>query len=582
MNREQQAPYVLIKSTRILLLMLVGGILFGLLVALPVLAEEKTAVSLPEPSHPYAITAAAQITPTNTITPTTTPTATKLPRIKITAIEPGRMSNETGGVLTIYGENFTSGSVIRIVGFGVIQSTFVNNEVVTGIVPPGLDTGIYNIQVGLGNEDGSNDVLKGVFEIYGPTPTPVPSETPAPTATAVYVFGQPQLAIQSAGSNPTVPLPGDPFELTMAISNLGNWTAIDIALELQSTDIAVPASGSNVRIIPRIGVEETITVTVPLILSPNAPEGPQNLNFNIDYFDLDGRSYNTQQSVGLAVSDITATPTPGPEQPRLVLTTYHVEPTGALEPGAIFDLALNFTNVGSADTKNVIITLGGPDGGKLPPFALINAGNVRYVESIGIGKTVEVKQTLLVAGTAVSGVYNLPIDLSYDGSDGLPITASQVINLLVEKQPQLQVNFYRPVNVGIVGEQLDLPVEVVNIGRSLLNVSTLAVTSPDMNLQNNTIYVGPLDGGTSGSLDALAFPTGSGTLDVIVTVNYLDDFNQPQIYEETLTVAVEAPFVPEELEAGAAGEAAQSTDDGEESFMDLVWRFVKGMLGLGS
>ncbi|MCA9930117.1 MAG: IPT/TIG domain-containing protein, partial [Anaerolineales bacterium] len=424
MIKEQQSYQFLNRLLRTAPLVLISGLLYGIILTLPVFADGQTAVSAPltHPIQSYAIAAAAQITPTatSTATPSPTATATKLPRLKITAIEPGRMSNETGGVLTVYGENFTSGTVIRIVGYGVIQSTFVNNEVVTGIVPPGIDIGRYNIQVGLGNQDGSNFVLEGAFEIFGPTPTAAPTDTPVPTATAVYVFGQPQLAIQSAGSSPAVPLPGESFELTMAISNLGNWTAIDIELELQSTDIAVPASGSNVRIIPRIGVEETITVTLPLNLSQNVPDGAQNLNFNIDYYDLDGRSYNTQQSVGLAVSDVTATPTPGPEQPRLVLTTYNVEPTGPLAPGDIFDLSLNFTNVGNAATDNVIITLGGPDGTQLQPFALINSGNIRYVESIDTGETIEVKQTLLVAGTAVSGVFNLPIDLTYDGSDGTP------------------------------------------------------------------------------------------------------------------------------------------------------------------
>ncbi|MCP5095467.1 MAG: hypothetical protein GY943_07940 [Chloroflexi bacterium] len=563
--------------------------LFGLLLALPTFALGKTAVSHPPQTQPLDFVS-AQITPTNTSTatptPTIIPTSTPLPPLSFTAIEPGRMSNETGGTLTVYGYNFTAGTVIRIVGVGVIPSTYVNNEVVTGIVPPGIPPGFYNIQVGLGNNDGSYVVRDGIFEVYGPTPTPAPTETPIPTATAVYIFGQPQLAIQSATTNPAVPEAGQPFELTMSVTNQGNWTAIDIEVELLSTDIAVPAAGSNVRILPRVGVGETVTTTVPLVLSQSVPDGPQNLNFNIDYFDINGKPYNTQQSIGLAVSEVTATPTPGPEQPRLVLTTYEVDPTGKLEPGAIFDLVLNVTNVGNAETENVIVTLGGAAGEQLQPFALLNAGNIRYIDKIAAGETVEVRQTLLVAGTAVSGVYNLPIDLAYDDSDGTPLTISQVINLLVEKPPQLQVNFYRPVELGLVDEPLDLPVEVVNIGRSLINVSTLAITSPDMDIQNNTLYVGPLDGGTSGSLDALAIPNTGGQIELLVSVNYLDDFSQPQIYETTLTVQIEEPDVPEALEIGADGTPvtpeSSDEDNGEETFIDLLWRFVKGMLGLGS
>ena len=127
------------------------------------------------------------ITPTATITgypvpATNTPPPTAVP-IVITAIEPGRISTETGGTLTVYGGGFTPGSVIRIVGYGVLVTTFVNNEVLTGIVPPGLPLGRYNIQVGLGAQDGPNKVMEGALEIFGPTPTPVPTNTPIPTST---------------------------------------------------------------------------------------------------------------------------------------------------------------------------------------------------------------------------------------------------------------------------------------------------------------------------------------------------------------------------------------------------------------
>ena len=529
-----------------------------------------------------------QITPTMTITPTATvtvaPSSTPLPTVEpivITAIEPGRISTETGGTLTVYGGGFTSGSVIRVVGYGVLQTTYVNNEVLTGIVPPGLPLGRYNIQVGLGAQDGPNKVLEGALEIFGPTPTPVPTNTPIPTATTAYVFGQPQLAIQSAHTTPTSLTPGEPFELTLELANLGNWTAIDIELALQSADVAIPAAGSSVQILPRIGVAEVVTATLSLVLRDGVAAGPQNLGFNIDFFDLDGRSYNTQPTVGLNVGQgATATPTPGPTEPRLVLTTYEVDPA-TLQPGTRFELKLLITNVGDETAEDVLLTLGGSAGAQLKPFALVNSGNVRFIEALPPGEMAEIVVTMLVDGTAVSGVYNLPLDFSYGNSAR---TDAQVVNLLVEKTPQLQVNFYRSTGPGFVGEPLDLPVEVVNISRSLINVSTLTLSSADGTVENNSIYIGPLDGGTSGSLDGLIVPEVGGPLEILVTVNYLDDFNQPQIFEDTLTVQVDAPEATDENgvagEDAVVGETAVSTE--EETFLQLLWRFVRGLLGLGS
>ncbi|MEJ2748321.1 MAG: hypothetical protein P8183_10505 [Anaerolineae bacterium] len=124
--------------------------------------------------------------------------------------------------------------------------------------------------------------------------------------------------------------------------------------------------------------------------------------------------------------------------------------------------------------------------------------------------------------------------------------------------------------------------EVVNIGRNLVNVSTISLSSPDMTIDNNSVYVGPLDGGTSGSIDGQAIPQTGGDLELTVTVNYLDDFNQPQVLVETLTVPVEEPVATAEAAVGGE-EAATATDEASQGgFWNVVWRFVKGMLGLGS
>lgn len=527
---------------------------------------------------------------TQIITPTAVgqPPNIPFPSIIITAIEPGQINSETGGTLSVYGNGFTAGSVIRVVGIGIIPTTFINNEALTGQIPPGAPPGIYNVQVGLGNEDGPNAVVNGALQIIGPTATPVPSATPT---SASFVFGQPQLTIDQVQISPAALQPGQPFELQMVLANSGNWTAVDIELALQSTDIAVPAAGSNVRIIPRIQYENSITLTLPLILGDVDLSGPQNLTFNMTYFDINGGSYTTQQSVGINVSNTTATPTPAASQPRLVLTTYGIEPEGELAPGDSFVLTLNLTNVGDATTSDVLITLGGESGAALQPFALLNSSNIRYIESVGAGETVELQQTMLVAGNAASGVFTLPIDLSYDGTDGTPLTGTQVINLLVEKPPQFQVNFYRPVQLGFVDQPLDLPIEVVNIGRSLINISTIAVTSPEMTMENNSIYVGPLDGGTSGSIDAVGFPQTGGMVDVLVSVNYLDDFNQPQIYEQTLSVEVEAPpedAVPVEGEDGEITftqvplDGSGNGDGSEGDERPFLLRLLMGLLGLGS
>jgi hypothetical protein len=153
-----------------------------------------------------------------------------------------------------------------------------------------------------------------------------------------------------------------------------------------------------------------------------------------------------------------------------------------------------------------------------------------------------------------------------------------VLNLLVNRRPQMQVNFYQSVEVGRVGEPLTLPVELVNIGRASINVSTMEVSGDGLQVTSGSVFVGVLDGGTTASLDAEVIPQKPGTLPVQIAIHYLDDFNQAQVITHTLAVEVEDNPTPTPLAPGQSpGEAP-----GETGLLGRIWAFFKALLGLGS
>jgi hypothetical protein len=117
---------------------------------------------------------------------------------------------------------------------------------------------------------------------------------------------------------------------------------------------------------------------------------------------------------------------------------------------------------------------------------------------------------------------------------------------------------------------------VINIGRRLVNVSTVEVTSADLEITGGSMYVGPLDGGTSGTLIATATALDPGTATVTVTVNYLDEFQQEQTITRTLTFEIEQPQEP------GGTDSPTSDDEGELTFWQRVWRAILGFFGLGT
>ena len=190
------------------------------------------------------------------------------------------------------------------------------------------------------------------------------------------------------------------------------------------------------------------------------------------------------------------------------------------------------------------------------------------------GETIAVVQRLIIEGGADAGAYSLPVALSFDDARGTRHSDSQLISLLVRRRPHFQIAFYRPVPLATIGVPFDLPVEVTNIGRNLTNISTLEISSGELVISDGSLFIGPLDGGTSGSMEATALAVEGGAADLLVTVNYLDEFEHPQVVTETLTVHVEEPVVIEE----------QADEEPVERGgpWDVALRILRALLGLGS
>jgi len=605
--------------------------------------------------------------------------AKPLPQLALTSIEPDTLVSQTGGTLSIYGSGFTSATVARLIGFGLLDTTFVNSTALRAAVPAGIPVGTYGLQV---SEDSTSATLPSALAVVGATPTPGPTAIPTPEPSPVpgrpiltirnysvepnrvvvgreflvtveiyntgsragentivtfpggtflpvgetghllwqlhinhtavvtqrmrvpsglssgsydlqvnlsandwegnhYDYpqtiavevvgvgpGRPQVVIEAARTEPPVLGPGDAFSLTLQMANRGNRTATQVAVGAASADLAVPASGSNVIALEHIGIDQVVTATLPLVLGEVTQAGRLSLDIALDYSDYNGGPYSDRQSVGLEASTALA------DRPQLIVASYRTAPEDPA-PGDTLTLTLEVSNVGGGEAQRLTLTLGGEGGSGLEPFAPLDSSNVKFVPRLPAGDTVEVTQRFVVDGGADAGAYGLPMTLAFDDDRGTRHSDSQLISLLVRRRPHVQIGFYRPVEVATVDVQFELPVEVTNIGRTLVNVSTLEVTSQQLEISEGSVYLGPLDGGTSGSVEATAVAQEGGAAEVLVSVHYLDDFEQPQVVTKTLMVEVETPVE-------ISDETGEELQDQEAGFWDKVLRFLRGLLGLGS
>lgn len=597
------------------------------------------------------------------------------PQLTITGVEPQTLLSTTGGTLSIYGTGFTTATVARLVGYGLLDTTFVNENALRAVVPPGVPAGVYALEV---SEPGYSATLPAALTIVAPTAAPAPTSPPPPpppgrpiltirnfsvqparvfagtqfvvtveiynngsrgaentlvtfpggtfvpvgqaghvvgfmhiNATVVvtqtmrapanlasgtynlqvnlsandfegnhYEYpqtvsvevvgggaGRPQLVVESAWTEPPVLGPGDRFTLTLQMANRGERTATRVVVGPASAELVVPAERSNLAVVDRIAPGRAVTVTLPLVLGTVKQGGRIGLELALSYGDAGGGTYSDRQSVGLEVSSSLA------DRPQLLIAAVHTDPP-VVAPGDFFTLTLEVQNVGGGDAYRLLLTLGGEGGKELGPFVPRETGNVLFVPQVPAGERVQVTVPLVVDGSADAKAYGVPALLSYEDARGTARSDVQRISLVVQRRPIFRIDFYRPVEGAMVGMPFPLPVEVINLGKATVNVTMMEVTGEGLDIQNGSLYVGPLDGGTSASLEAMAVAQQAGMVEVVVHVHYLDDFNRPQTVSRTLTVEVAGPPEP------APQESAPSPEGG--GFWEKVLRFLRGLLGLGS
>lgn len=555
---------------------------------------------------------------TETPTPTPTSTATATPpaaQLGIISVQPNVVVNDSDVEIVVTGTGFANGAVIVLSNFGGLQTTFVSDSVLRATVTAGIPAGVYGVRVV--NPDAGSVELANALTVRapnGPTVTPDSSRTPEPTA-----FVRPLLVVQSYGASAPLITPGQNLDFEMTLINSGQSAATNVLATFISGDF-VPRDTGGVRALGTLVPGDSIRFWQPLFATADLRgKSTAVLQVKTTYTDINGQNYETTFDLTFPVvpqpgggAAATATPTPtvtptaGPRpRPQLLVTSSSTDPE-RLEPGRVFTLSVTVQNEGEANARNVSMILGGgssggssvdgtPEpgglsgaGGEFSEFAPIGASNVSRLGDLAMGERKEASQQLIVNTTTKPGAYPVKVSFAYTDETGSSYVDDQVITLLVYQQPQVEMGFYTPPPPFFAGQPGGLPLQLVNIGRSSTVFGNFSVTAPNSELTNNVIFVGALEPGGFFPLDAMIVPFEAGPLELELSVTYTDDFNQPAVITDTVTIDVMEAEVMEPFEPGMEpgdginGEQQPGETGGEETLIQRVWRFILGLLGLGS
>jgi hypothetical protein len=380
---------------------------------------------------------------------------------------------------------------------------------------------------------------------------------------AANITGDPQVVVERARPLALPALVGDSFDVEVVLRNAGPRTAHGVRLTLAANDTLVPAQGSGSTQVGDLAAGQAVTLTLALVLDAPSANGRVTQTFELAYHDGDDIEHTSEETASLDLGSA------GRQDPQLIVSAHATTPEHP-GPGDTFTLNVTVTNVGAGPARRVLARLGGEAG--LEPFLPLGGSNVSYAAEIAPEASQVFSQTLLMDGAAAGGAYPLTVELSYENARGDDYTESEAIGLLSLARPQVQFDLTKALpSPARVGETFDIAVEIVNIGRQRLDVSTVEVRSDDLALTRSSLYVGPLDASISGGLTAKATPQAGGTTRFTVVVHYRDELNRMQTLEQNYSVEVEA----------ANSLLAPQTPAQTASAPGGLWGWVRQFLGLG-
>jgi hypothetical protein len=152
--------------------------------------------------------------------------------------------------------------------------------------------------------------------------------------------------------------------------------------------------------------------------------------------------------------------------------------------------------------------------GSFATFAPVGASNVQSLGDVPQATEIPAGQELIVNVSVSPGAYPFPISFSYVDDKGNPYTDDQVITLLVYNLPYVDISFYRDPNPILAGQPSQLPLQVVNLGKSLVVLGNMRVTAASGSIDNGQALVGPLDAGGYFTLDSTLIPDSPGSLEL--------------------------------------------------------------------
>lgn len=184
-------------------------------------------------------------------------------------------------------------------------------------------------------------------------------------------------------------------------------------------------------------------------------------------------------------------------EPRVMVSDYSIK-EGEVVSGKEFTLTLTLNNTASKAVKNIKLTISAENGELLPQ----KGAGTEYVGQIDAYSEEKLTFKMTAANGLEEKAYKLSVKIEYESSGGMGYTVDEMVFIPVTLEQRVSVtDVFLTEDAVELGDTVEISAAVNNLGEgTLYNVS--AVIEGD-NLDRMLTYIGNIDSGKSGTLDAL-------------------------------------------------------------------------------
>ena len=442
--------------------------------------------------------------PTATNTPTSTPTstatatatATVLPPMTINSFDPSQITTGNPGSISVHGANFTTQSRVNLVGFGLLETQFVDSGYLIGALPNTIAPGGYPVEV----IDPVLQVVRGgEFRVnpppntQAPPPTerPLPTETLVPTQTTVptAIPGQPSLLARNFSASPGSIAPGGSTTLTFEVVNQGSRVAQGVSVAVDAGGKFAPANGQSGATLPDLPVGGVVTVALSVTSALDTPAGPGSIPVTFTYHDFEGTAYTSKATLSVNVLAID-------EASQVTLARYMTDPNPVI-PGEPVTMTVLVTNTGNRTASQVLLRIGGENSVLLAG----PQGDSFPLGDLAPGASSSVDLPLMVRRDADPGPQSQPVTITFlQEGEAKEMTSAMTVEVaeIIEPEPLLLLQAYdigrdqlRP------GDRFSFNMRLQNVGDA--PAASLLVTFGTVEASGDDGGVDTTGGGTGGN-----------------------------------------------------------------------------------